>query len=94
MKEAENGLKFQPTDLGFSSWILQLGLTKAETIRNWSKLPPFSQANRLGTLKGPALILATTADGEPLLVVRDVGKGRVMALAGETWTWARSSDEE
>ena len=93
MKEVEGGLKFQPTELGFASWILQLGHTRAETIKNWSKLPPFLQANRLGTLKGSALILATTTDREPLLVVRDVGKGRVMAFGGQTWTWARSSDE-
>ena len=74
MKEVEGGLEFQPTELGFASWILQLGPTGAETIKNWSKLPPFSQANRLGTLKGSALILARTADGEPLLVVRMSGK--------------------
>jgi RNA polymerase sigma factor (sigma-70 family) len=93
MNEPENGLNLVLTEAGQKSWILQLGPTESDTIKIWGKLPPFLHANRLGLPKAGAQVLARTTGGEPLLVVQAVGKGRVLACAGETWMWARASEE-
>jgi uncharacterized membrane protein len=93
MNEPENGLKLVLTEAGQKSWILQLGPTESDTIKIWGKVPPFSRANRLGLPKASAQVLARTTGGDPLLIAQAVGKGRVLACAGETWMWARASDE-
>ena len=93
MNEPENGLKLVLTEAGQKSWILQLGPTESDTIKIWGKLPPFSRANRLGLPKAGAQVLARTTGGDPLLIAQAVGKGRVLACAGETWMWARASEE-
>ena len=93
MTKQGNGLKLMLTEAGQKSWLLQLGPTEADTIRLWGKLPPLLQVNRLGHPKASAQVLARTTGGEPLLVAQAVGKGRVLAFAGETWMWARFSDE-
>ncbi len=93
MTKQGNGLKLMLTEAGQKSWLLQLGPTEADTIKIWDKLPPFPHVNRLGRPKASAQVLARTTGGEPLLVAQAVGKGRVLACAGETWMWARFSDE-
>ena len=93
MTKQRNGLKLMLTKAGQKSWLLQLGPTEAETIKIWEKLPPFLQVNQLGHPKVRAQVLARTTGGEPVLVAQSVGKGRVLACAGETWMWARFSDE-
>jgi RNA polymerase sigma factor (sigma-70 family) len=95
VKKPANRVKLglELTDAGLKSWILKFGSAGADTIKIWSKLPPFSEVNRLGPPRTSALILARTDDGEPLLVVQAVGNGRVLAFAGETWMWARASDD-
>ena len=93
MTKQGNGLKLMLTEAGQKSWLLQLGPTLADTIRLWDKLPPFLSVNQLGRPKVRAQVLARTTGGEPLLVAQAVGTGRVLACAGETWMWARSSDE-
>ena len=93
MNKRGNGLKLMLTEAGQKSWLLQLGPTEADTIKIWDKLPPLLQVNRLGRPKASAQVLARTTGGEPLLVAQTVGKGRVLAFAGETWMWARFSDE-
>ncbi len=93
MTKEGDGLKLMLTEAGQKSWLLQLGATEAETIRLWDKLPPFSYVNQLGRPKVKAQVLARTTGGDPLLVAQTVGKGRVLACAGETWMWARASEE-
>ena len=93
MNERVNDLKLVLTEAGQKSWMLQLGPTELDTIKIWGKLPPLLQVNRLGHPKASAQVLAQTTGGEPLLVAQTVGKGRVLAFAGETWMWARFSDE-
>ena len=93
MNERVNDLKLVLTEAGQKSWMLQLGPTELDTIKIWGKLPPLLQVNRLGHPKASAQVLARTTGGEPLLVAQTVGKGRVLAFAGETWMWARFSDE-
>jgi len=69
--------------------ILRLGDDEAATPAVWAKLPPLAGANRLGPLVPTAKPLAVTAEGEPLLVAREYGAGRVLAFAADsTWRWA------
>lgn len=92
--EPPDGLKVVPNVLGLDSYVLKLSTNRAESRRLWAALPPLPGANRLGPPKGAALVWAQTADNQPLMVGLDgPGKGRVMAFGGETWPWARFSEE-
>jgi uncharacterized membrane protein len=56
----------------------------------WSRLPPLNGANRFGGIKEAAgvRVIAETERGGPLLVVGEYGRGRVLALAGDsTYRW-------
>jgi hypothetical protein len=91
--EPENGLKVLPNATGLESFVMKIGSTRADTERLWAALPPITGANNLGRPKELAVVLARTPAGEPLMVGMDVGKGRVLGFGGETWAWARASDE-
>lgn len=69
--------------------ILRLGDDAATTRAAWERLPPLAGGNRLGRLVPTAKPLAVSARGEPLLVAREYGAGRVLAFAADsTWRWA------
>lgn len=91
--EPQNGLKIVTNPLGLDAYVLKLAPSKAESKRIWDALPPIQGANRLGEPKPGAQVWAQTPEGEPLLVGQAVGKGRVMEFGGETWPWARFSEE-
>lgn len=91
--DPEGGIKTQPIPTSLDSYILKLGATRADSERVWNALPPIPGANRLGPPKAAAVVLAQGPDREPLMVDQEVGKGRVLAFGGETWVWARFSDE-
>jgi hypothetical protein len=75
--------------------ILRLGDAGADARAAWEKLPPLAGANRLGQLTPTAKPLAVTADGQPLLVAREYGAGRVLAFAADsTWRWAMQGAAE
>jgi Mg-chelatase subunit ChlD len=75
--------------------ILRLGETGDDARTAWEKLPPLAGANRLGRLTATAKPLAVTADGQPLLVAREYGAGRVLAFAADsTWRWAMQGAAE
>jgi hypothetical protein len=76
-----------------STSLLELGSNAEQSARIWGGLPPLPGVNRLGPLKPSALLLAKTDGGMPFLVGQEVGKGRVLAIAGETWPWARQPQE-
>jgi hypothetical protein len=85
-----------PSTIGLSSYVLQVGANKTETARIWDSLHPIQGTNRFGQPKVSAQILASTSSDppEPLLLSLDVGnKGRVLAYGGETWVWARATEE-
>ncbi len=55
----------------------------------WAELPPLEGANKLRRPKAGATVLAESDQGEPLLVEKAYGNGRVLAFAGDsTWRWA------
>ncbi|MCH5373044.1 MAG: glutamine amidotransferase, partial [Planctomycetes bacterium] len=56
----------------------------------WKSLPPLSGANRFVGVKDAAgtMVIARTAQNDPLLVVGEYGQGRVVAMAADsTWRW-------
>ncbi len=56
----------------------------------WQQLPPLSGANRFAGIKQAAgvRVLLESPRGDPLLVVGEYGRGRVVAMAGDsTWRW-------
>jgi RNA polymerase sigma factor (sigma-70 family) len=93
LNEPEGGLKLVLTAEGRRCPFLQLGPTEAETVKAWDDLPAIAGANRFGPVKPAAIILARSPDRDPLMVAQEVGKGRVLAFGGQTWTWARSADQ-
>jgi hypothetical protein len=68
--------------------ILRLGKGDQDTRAAWESLPALEGASRLGRLLPAAKPLAVTPDGQPLLVGREFGAGRVLAFAADsTWRW-------
>ncbi len=81
-------LRVVPTQIGRASFSLMLGATPKASEEIWNRLPPLDGANRFRGVKPGALVLATTPQGQPLLVSHTYGNGRVMAFAGDsTWHW-------
>ena len=75
--------------------ILRLGDDAAATRTAWEALPSLAGGNRLGRLVPTAKPLAVTPAGEPLLVAREYGEGRVLAFAADsTWRWAMQGAAE
>ena len=93
--EIEEPTKLVPTVQGLQSFILKVGATEAETAKIWDSMPPMLGTNRFGELKLSASILATTPDParEPVMMSVETGGGRVIAFGGETWVWARQTEE-
>lgn len=91
--EPEGGIPFTPNANGLISYLLALGAGPTETQSAWASMPPLTGTNRFGRPKPAALVLATSPDRLPLMIAQDVGQGRSIAFGGETWVWARSTDE-
>ncbi len=82
-----------PVPTALENYLLRIGPTQAESLRLWTAMPPLPGINRLGPPKEAANVLATGAGSEPLMVSQDVPPGRVLVFGGETWPWARFSEE-
>jgi uncharacterized membrane protein len=93
--EPNGGVKFVPNPLALESFLLQVGSSRAESQKIWSDLPPLSGINRLSELKPTAIVLGHTpgAPPEPIMVGMEAAAGRTLAFGGETWVWARWSEE-
>jgi beta-lactamase regulating signal transducer with metallopeptidase domain len=91
--EPAAGVRVIPQAIGLASSLMALGASAQESARIWDGLPALLGVNRLGALKPTALLLAKTDGGDAFLVGQNVGKGRVLAIAGETWLWARAGEE-
>jgi len=94
--EPEGGIKFVPSPTGLNSYVLKVGANNTETARIWDSMHPIQGTNRFGQPKGGAEILASTPgpNPEPLMLSMSVGSnGRVLAYGGETWIWARATEE-
>jgi uncharacterized membrane protein len=92
--EPEEGIKFIPNNRGLDSFVLHVGANRAETARIWDMMPPIRGTNRFGDPKPNAVILAESPPpAEPLMLSIELGPGRVIAYGGDTWVWARFSEE-
>jgi len=94
--EPEGGIKFVPSTSGLTSYVLQIGGSRAETAKLWDMMPPILGTNRFGEPKKGAEVLAQTPgpSPEPLMIAMDgPGAGRVIAYGGDTWVWARAFEE-
>jgi uncharacterized membrane protein len=61
---------------------------------NFEALPALAGASAVGPLDPAARLLAGSADGRPLMAVREFGRGRVAALTVDTtWQWALAAAE-
>jgi hypothetical protein len=83
-------LRMRPTPFGQRNFALALASDPRQSAALWAKLPPLEGANKFLKIPPGAVVLAD-ADGDeskPLLVTQNYGRGRVLALAGDsTWRW-------
>jgi hypothetical protein len=91
--EPPGGLKFTPTAIGLDSYLFQIGPDRGESARIWNNLPPVTGTNQFGEPKPLATVLAEGPGRIPIMIGMETGKARVLAFGGETWIWARVSDE-
>jgi hypothetical protein len=89
--EPDGGLKIVPTNAAAESYITRIAADGSESDRLWRSLPPIPGAHMFDQVKPNAAILLETEDRKPLLVSQDLGRGRTLAFAGETWVWPRGS---
>ncbi len=87
------GIKFEPSPAGLQGFVLRLGPNAEESRRAWQALPATEEANRFGQPKPNSVVMAQAVpSGDPLMIGMDVGQGRVIAFAGETWSWYRAGE--
>lgn len=93
--EPEGGIRFVPSRDALDSYVLQVGPNRTETTRLWNSLPPLAGTNRFGPSKATATIYGHTPapNAEPIMIGLELGKARTLAFGGETWVWARASDD-
>ncbi|OAI45881.1 hypothetical protein AYO44_02480 [Planctomycetaceae bacterium SCGC AG-212-F19] len=83
-------IRIVPTKEGLDRYVMRLGDDVAKTQAAWEQLK-LNEITRMGKRKPDATVLAWANDagsGEPVLVSRQHGEGRVLAFAGDTtWQW-------
>jgi hypothetical protein len=91
--EPEGGIKFIPNVRGLESYLFQVGANPVESLRIWNSLPPITGTNQFGEAKLGSILMAESPERYPLMIGAEAGKGRTIAFGGETWVWARSTEE-
>jgi hypothetical protein len=82
-----------PTEAGLRRILMRLADRPEDSVDRWNQMRELDGINRLGKLKGKALVFAEAKDGTPILVGHDYGAGRTLALAADTtWRWTNSED--
>jgi uncharacterized membrane protein len=90
--QIDGDVRPQPTAEGRENAIMQIGPAEAP-LRPWSEFDAMPGANRLAGVKPAATVLAT-ADGQPMIVAGQFGKGRTLAVAFDTtWRWVLSPQD-
>jgi uncharacterized membrane protein len=83
-------VRIVPTRQGLDRYIMRLADDPPRNAAAWEQLKFDQGISRMGKPKPDAVVLAWANDatsGVPVLVSRQHGEGRVLALAGDTWTW-------
>ncbi len=89
--EPDSGLRVVPNPLGLDSYVLRLARTRAANEQTWKELPPIGGINQF-RVKPAARLWALSDRGEPVIAALEIGRARTLAVAGETWPWARYSE--
>ena len=77
----------QPTSLGLRHYVMLIDQPEKNEAA-WTSLPPLTGINRLKPKSEVVEVLATTSQGDPLLMALDVGRSRSVALGtDETYYW-------
>src|SRR5205085_1050631 len=77
------------TDAGRRHPVTELASSGTQNESVWAALPRLPGLNTIGPLKGGAQTLLQSAEGRPVLVVGEAGRGRVMALLSDSsWFWS------
>ena len=77
------------TDAGRRHPVTELATSGAQNELVWAALPRLPGLNTIGPLKGGAQTLLQSAEGRPVLVVGEAGRGRVLALLSDSsWFWS------
>jgi uncharacterized membrane protein len=88
---------------GPDRFMLRLDANPVTNLAHWNKLRPLNGMSPLGRLKsqnefqsgGAPVVLAESDKGEPMLVWKPFGKGRVLVFAGDTtMNWMNDLDNE
>ena len=83
----EEKVKMVPTAEGLRvcKYFMSIAEQGADSRQAWNSLRELDGYSRLGKMKGDGTLLASTAQGEPMLVAKLAhGKGRVLSFAGDT----------
>lgn len=83
-------LHLKPTTGGNRHYVTRID-TPALNNEAWLKLPPLTGATRIRAKSDNVEVLATSLQGDHLIVASEIGRSRVMCLAfDETYFWARA----
>ncbi len=83
-----------PTQAGLKHPVCQIDEFPQAVAERWRGLAPMRGACRLTGIKPAAQVLATSQDGQPMIVVQAFGAGNVLALAFDsTWQWCMQHDD-
>jgi uncharacterized membrane protein len=92
--QLQQPLQMLPTPQGINHFVMRLD-APAKNLERWKALAPLEGANKFGRIKPLGQVLAKTADGVPLLVAQDLGRGRAMAFAADTtYQWSLAGQGE
>lgn len=85
----ETPVQLRLSEAGRRHPVTELASSAAQNESLWSRLPRLPGLNTIGPLKGGAQTLLTSAEGRPVLVVGEAGRGRVLAmLSDSSWYWS------
>jgi uncharacterized membrane protein len=85
----ETPAQIRLTDAGRRHPITELATSGPQNESVWAALPKLPGLNTTGPLKGGAQTLLQSAEGRPVLVVGEAGRGRVLALLSDSsWFWS------
>ncbi len=85
----ETPVQLHLTEAGRRHPVTELAASGQQNESIWSALPSLPGLNTTGPLKGGAQVLLQAADGRPVLVVGEAGRGRVLALLTDSsWYWS------
>jgi len=90
LSETISSRKFHPdlTDIGKSHPITRIIPNKSKNERSWEEMPELEGLNIVQGLTPSAMTLLSTADGEPVLAVENIGNGKVAGfMSDSSWKW-------